>query len=181
MLPFFQTCSDKSIKKYRCIEEVEAEALVDSTSISFKNLDYKTNITTEKKVIENNYTKENETCLERAKSEYTVNAYYVVFKNFNEFETRYFLDKTFYIFLIFNIIIAFTILMLIFAVMENIKKVLIFSYINLILAIIWFISLFLFGIIEELNQIKYGYYLFVLNSILIIIESRNELNKQTEQ
>ncbi|ESU21159.1 hypothetical protein FSS13T_27330 [Flavobacterium saliperosum S13] len=187
VFPFLQTCSDATIKKNICLESKELSPVVDSIHTA-NNLETNKNLYQEKK---DNHTKENvqtndslkdkKSCLERARNDNTCNAYYLGFGNLNEFEFRYLSDKTFYIFLNFTIIILLTIFMLIISFRKKFKQIIIISSINLLLLIVATISLYLIEVIEDLNQIKYGYYLFVLNSLLIIFESRKELNKQTEK
>ncbi|CAM3989496.1 hypothetical protein FLJU110815_10770 [Flavobacterium jumunjinense] len=53
----------------------------------------------------------------------------------------------------------------------------ILSFLNLIFLFVATFSMCIIGMIENVSQIKYGYYLFIINSILILIESRNLLKK----
>ncbi len=190
VLPFLQTCSDKSLKdspKYKG----EFTGFVQD-SVNFKivyNKETNSNDTlrdliavskSEKEKIITKEKVDKEIWLKNARKENTLNAYCLGFINYPEFELRHLTDKTFYIFLNFTIIILLTIVMLVMSFRKRFKQIIIISSINLLLLFIATISLYLIEVIEDFNQIKYGYYLFVLNSILIIIESRKELNKHTE-
>ena len=174
-LPFFQTCSDKSIKENFCIEaeeEIEVETVGNIEINNIENIPKSENgISLAKKDFNNG------NCLEEKRNEYTFNAYSLGFNYFNEFETKDFKDKTFYIFSIFTIIIFFTFIMLIFTFLKKLKFVRILSLINFVLALLWFILLFVFDFVDELSQIKYGYYLYVLILSLIIFETRKNLIK----
>ena len=120
---------------------------------------------------------EKEDWLKKTKKEYTYNAYFLGFGNYKEFEIRFFADKTFYIMLNFTLIIIFTFIMLIISFGKKFKQIIVMSSLNIVFLFVATFSLYLFDQIEEIKQIKYGYYLFVVNSILIIIESRKEYKK----
>jgi len=191
VLPFLQTCSDKTLKSLPRHQKEITEFTPDS--VNFKivyNKETKSNDTLQNVIAASNSEKEyiikkekaeKENRLENVIKENTFNAYELGYKIYPEFDFGYLIDKTFYIFLNFTIIILLTITMLIISFRQKFKQILIISSINLFLLLIATISLYLIEVIEDFNQIKYGYYLFVLNSILIIIESKKELNKQKEK
>jgi|688.fasta_scaffold883419_1 hypothetical protein len=187
MFPFLQTCSDKSLKNSPRYKAEFTGFVQDSTNLKIiYNKKTKVNDTlwnaievtkTEKEKIINKEKLEKEIWLKKQKKENTYNLYFLAWGNYDEFELRYFEDKTFYIFSNFTFIHLLTIMMLIMSFKRKFRQIMIISSINLLLLFIATISLCLIEVIEDLNQLKYGYYLFVLNSILIIIESRKELNK----
>lgn len=176
MLPFFQTCSDQTIRENICNLRSVALPVEDSlNSIEAQNLNNDISEVTEKEVKKSS--SEEIECLRENRKHYTYNAYYIGFNHFLNFEYENFLDRTFYMFSIYTIIIFITFFMLAFAFIINIKSVYILSIVNFILALIWLLALPLFDLIKEFNQIKYGYYLFLFNSILIIFESKKVLDK----
>lgn len=184
MFPFLQTCSDKSLKKSPRYEAEFTGFVQDSTNLKIVyNKETKVNDTlwnvvevskTEKEKIIKKEKLEKEVWLKNQKKENTHNLYFLAWGNYDEFELRYFTDKTYYIFSNFTIILLLTIIMFIMSFKRKFKQIMIISSINLILLIVATISLCLIGVIENINQIKYGYYLFIVNSILIIIVSRKE-------
>ena len=184
ILPFLQTCSDKSLKESPRYKAEFTGFVQDSTNLKIVyNKETKVNDTlwnvievskTEKEKVIKKEKLEKEIWLKKQRKENTHNLYLLAWGNYDEFELRYFADKTFYIFSNFTIIVLLTIIMSIMSFKRKFKQIMIISSINLILLIVATISLCLIGVIENINQIKYGYYLFIVNSILIIIESRKE-------
>jgi ABC-type multidrug transport system fused ATPase/permease subunit len=187
ILPFLQTCSDKSLKNLPAYKseftgfvedsinrkiEYNKETKINDTIREFIEV---TKIEKQKIIAKNRIEKED--WLKKTKKEYTYNAYFLGFGNYKEFEIRFFADKTFYIMLNFTLIIVFTFIMIIISFKKKFKQIIIMSTLNLVFLFVATFSLYLFDQIEEIKQIKFGYYLFVLNSILIIIESRNEYKK----
>ncbi|MEC4005404.1 hypothetical protein OX283_012110 [Flavobacterium sp. SUN052] len=169
MMPFLQTCSDKAIRKHLCIQADEVNSEFETKISKIGEIEKNKAIVQSKKSKE-----ECQSCLDKTKKENTFNLYQLGFVHYDEFESRYLTDKTFYIFLNFTIIILLTFSMLILSFKRKFKRIIIISLISLILLIIATISLCLIGVIENLNQIKYGYYFFIVNSILIIIQCRLE-------
>ncbi len=174
LLPFLQTCSDKRLKNspdYKVrfnsyiinTEKTREEVVLDTTKIK----------ETEKEK------KAKEIWLEKAQKDNTVNAYFLGFAGYSNFKIKDLNDKQFYVLSIFTIIIILTIVMLVLSFRKKVKQIIILSSINLILLAIATISLCLIEVVEDFKQIKYGYYLFIVNSIVIIIESRKELNRKT--
>ena len=62
--------------------------------------------------------------------------------------------------------------MLVLSFRKKFKHIIVLSSVNILVLCLATLTLYLTGIIEDFNQIKYGYYLFIVNSILIIIESK---------
>jgi hypothetical protein len=190
LLPFLQTCSDESLKSLPRYKGEFTGFVEDSVNLKIvynketNSNDTLLNLKAVSKTKKNKITKkekvDKEIWLKNARKENTLNAYCLGFINYPEFELKHLSDKTFYILLNFTIIILLTIVMLVMSFRKRFKQIIIISSINLLLLFIATISLYLIEVIEDFNQMKYGYYLFVLNSILIIIESRKELNKHTE-
>jgi hypothetical protein len=186
-LPFLQTCSDdalkSSLKRAVPTQELEDSKIVynkETNSNATKRDSIVLNKSEKEKVIqtENN---DAEIWLKEAKRENTFNLYSLAYKAFADFDFKDFTDKSFYIFLIFPVLILLTITMLIMSFRKRFKQIMILSILNVVLLLIATLSLYSISVIEDFNQIKYGYYLFVLNSILIIIESRKQLHRSIEQ
>lgn len=187
ILPFLQTCSDKSLKNSPKYKSEFTGFVEDSINTKIEyNKETKINDTIRNYIEVNKIKKqkviakdriEKENWLKNAKKEYTYNAYSLGFANYQEFEIRFFADKTFYIMLNFTLIIIFTLIMLIISFRKKFKQIIVISSLNLVFLLVATFSLYLLDQIEEIRQIKYGYYLFAVNSILIIIESRSEYKK----
>ena len=187
ILPFIQTCSDKSLKNLPVYKLKFTGFVEDSINRKIEyNKETKINDTLRKfievtkiekqKIIAKNRI-EKEVWRKKTKKEYTYNLYFLGFGNYKEFEIRFFTDKTFYIMLNFTLIVIFTFIMLIISFKNRFKQIILLSSLNLVFLFVATFSLYLFNQIEEIKQIKYGFYLFVINSILIIIESRNRYIK----
>ena len=187
ILPFLQTCSNKSLKNSPAFNSEFTGFVKDTTNtkIEYNNVT-KINdtiwnyievskIEKQKIIAKEKIAKED--WFKKTKEEYTYNAYFLGFGNYKEFEIRFFLDKTFYIMLNFSLIIIFTFMMLITSFRKKFKQIMVMSFANLIFLSVATFSLYFFDLIEEIEQIKYGYYLFVINSILIIVESKNKCQK----
>ena len=164
LLPFLQTCSDKRIRDSQKQKSVTTETKITSKFNQVKE--------SQKQKMDK------EVWFEKAKKDNTVNAYVLGFSHYYNFEISNFKDKQFYIFSNFTLIILLTIVMLIISFLKKIKQIVILSSINLLLLTITTISLYLIEFIEDYKQIKYGYYLFALNSILIIIEAKRVMNRK---
>lgn len=72
----------------------------------------------------------------------------------------------------FGFIILFSIIMLLKVMYKNYKHLQTLSLLNIFLALICLCMSLSIHMLEKFNQIKYGYYVFLLNSIAIIILSR---------
>ncbi|AOW10721.1 hypothetical protein EM308_15140 [Flavobacterium gilvum] len=161
-------CSDNSILK----RQYENEVIVDST-LSVKTLKFKNDslkkLTQEKREQE----------LERVRRQWTANAYELGFSGFREFKIEDFKDWTLYPMLCFTVFILLSIFVFFFAFKEHLAKVYKISIFNLgliISSMLIFISKVGFDIIYN---IKYGYYLLLLNIIILIILSKRELERNS--
>lgn len=148
--PFFQTCSDKSISNLPKIKE------------------------------NNNIFQKNQ-LIKKSKKEYTFNGYQIAYIFADEtffIKERRIVDLTDFldsmISISFIILILFSIWIFYLSLFNNniIYKI---SILNLSVLLISIILLTLEKNFENINQIKIGFYLFLLNSILIIYFCRKEL------
>ena len=183
-LPFLQTCSDKSLKNSPTYKSEFTGLVEDSinTKIVYNEVT-KINDTIRNYVEVSKIEKhkiiakdkiEKEIWLKNSKKEFTHNAYFLGFESYKNFEIRFFADKTFYMMLNFTLIIIFTFIMFLISFRKKFKQIIIMSSLNLVFLFTATILMCFWEQIEDIRQIKYGYFLFVLNSILIITESGKE-------
>ena len=159
-LPFMNTCSSYPL------QEVPIE---DAVEISKDDVGY----TMDEDIEEINP----ESDSDRACNFYTLSS--LILKDLKNLKLDDFSDKSFYPLLGFTIILFLSILILFFSFKNNFKIIYLLSSANLLILLISTLILCLTGIIEEINQIKIGYYLFVLNSIAILYFSK-KLQKEKE-
>ena len=105
---------------------------------------------------------------ERTKDETTENAYQLsLFDTLGQ--ERFYFD---WVLVPFTLIILGAVVILVFSLRNHFFALRFICYLNLGLTLL-FLSLMFFGLLlEDFTQIKYGYYLFVLNTIVIIILSK---------
>ncbi|SMC35822.1 hypothetical protein [Moheibacter sediminis] len=157
-LPFMRTCSDEEIR-FSVKEQIEV-----TKSTPYENNDFLKDEKARK-------------LTEDKKENYTFNFYSLSLVSLDDFRLDNFFDRTFWSFCAFTVILILSILILIFSFREKLKIIYVLSIINLIILFSSTLNLYLIKSIENINQIKIGYYLFVLNSILIVYFS-NKLIKQ---
>lgn len=104
-----------------------------------------------------------------SKKHLTVDAYELsVFRKFNPDDD----SKINWMDSFFTIIIAFSIIILIKSFKSHSMSLSILCYLNLLVCIGFLIMTFSFRLLEDLSQIKYGFYLFIVNTIAIIALSK---------
>jgi len=159
-LPFMNTCSSYSL------QEVPIEDAVEITE-------------NEKVELAESTTNEKNDFLDEGEKEiYTFNFYILSLASLDDFKLENLTDSFFYAFLGFTIILISSILILLFSFKNKFRNVYRFSIFNLIILGISTLILCLTEIVENLNQIKIGYYLFVLNSLAIIYFSKKIENEK---
>ena len=93
----------------------------------------------------------------------------------NEFQLKDFLkDKDFFSIISYTFIIVLSILMIVFSWRRKFLRVRNLAVANIILLVISTILLVKSGVIDEFEDIKYGTYVFIMYSILIIYISNKE-------
>lgn len=173
-LPFLRTCSDKTIEKFT-IEMAPAEIALDSTSTLKNTPKIQAEILKSKKERENK--------IIESKKENTFNFYQILKNTLGETDLKEFkqksilTDKTFYPIFGFLLIFINSIILFISAFIKKYNLTYRLGIINLLLLIFSTIALYVSEIVENINQFKIGYYLFAINSILIIVSSKEELEK----
>lgn len=174
-LPFFQTCSDKELMRNSFlknsplhelaepVEMIQDSVLVinDSDSIE-KEFQYTFDELKKKK-------QETVVRFLNIRKDYTKNGYQLGFQFVEEFKMDD-LEGSINLSTPFFLILIITCLLIYFAFKKKTKVLLILCVLNILFLTVNLILYYLSGILEDINQIKFGYYLFALNSILILIE-----------
>lgn len=181
-LPFLRTCSDRSIENLHS-EEVTAVLVVDSANKVIEGNDTIRTFKASSKQEEKRFLlqeKENRIArIQKAKKEFTFNFYTLLEKTLfkDKFDENSFLEGSFYSLSGYFLVLMSTIIMMILSFLNKIKAVQILSLINLILLISSTILLYFCEVLEAIDQIKIGYYLIIINFILIIIFCRKVLKE----
>jgi len=181
-LPFLRTCSDRSIENLHS-EEVSEVLVVDSANKVTKDGDTirifeALSKQEETKLLQQE--KENRIVrIQKAKKDFTFNFYTLLLETLfkDKFDGNSFYEVSFYSSLGYFLVLISTIIMLILSFLNKIKTVQFLSLINLILLSSSTILLYFCEALEDINQIKIGYYFVFLNFILIILFSRKVLKE----
>lgn len=185
-LPFFQTCSDKNIMENSFLKNSPlAEVLIESTEIKTvngkeieipqeKEYQYTFKELTEKK-------KETISKFISLKKELTCNGYQLAFQFVMQIQPKDIINTIDYISLPFFLTLIITCLLIYFSFKRKPKITLILSVSNFIILITHITLLYLSDYLEDIEQVKYGYYLLLINLVLIIIESfKEKINDNTK-
>ncbi len=166
--PFLQTCSNENIKSFH-------QSDISTVKIKSDTIDGK--ILESNEELASYY---NSDLFKNTQKDLTFNFYKMGYFPFMEFSLKAFKEYEFYIYLIFDLIILFSFIMLYYSFKNDffkIKKLTIFS---LVLLHVYLVLLIYKSVIEDLAQIKYGYYLFLINSLLIIYFSNKLLKEEKD-
>jgi hypothetical protein len=178
-LPFFQTCSDKNIMENSFLKNSPLEEeLIEPTLTKIVN-GKEIEISQEK---EYKYTfkelteKKKETIRKfiSLKKEMTSNGYQLAFQFVIQIQPKDIINTIDYKSLPFFLTLIITCLLIYFSFKREPKIILILSISNFIILITHIFLLYLSDYLEDFEQVKYGYYLFLINLVLIIIESFKE-------
>jgi hypothetical protein len=82
------------------------------------------------------------------------------------------LDSNFYAFLLFTLTLILSIVLFILSLKKRFNDVYKLALLNLLFAIVPILIFYFNGVLEEISQIKFGYYLFIINTVALIIFSR---------
>ncbi|ANF52344.1 hypothetical protein A0O34_18290 [Chryseobacterium glaciei] len=174
-LPFLRTCSDQSLDKLipvptEITQGSETVETVINDTIKIEVLSKQ-----ESKKLLKNALEERKVNIQKAKKEYTYNFYSLLLKIFEsgkkEFNTSIFFDLSFYPNLTLVLFFISTITMLILSFFEKITFIKILGILNLFLLITSIILYYACEVIEDVNQIKIGFYLIFINTFLIVLLS----------
>lgn len=92
-----------------------------------------------------------------------------LFKYFKEINTDELKGSTFYALLCFTFILIISGLQVILSFKNKLRQVHYLAYINIFLSLVAMLIFYINGTLEVLSQIKFGYYLFLINTIAIIV------------
>lgn len=186
-LPFFQTCSDKSIMAngYLRNSPLQEELVpITTDSANGEGID-------DSKLKEYHYTSKELADKKReavnkfliVKEDMTNNGYQLGFLFILVLDRNDFFNSIDYGYLPFFLTLIITVLLLYFAFKRKTKIILILSIINLLILMAHLAVFYYSEFLEDIDQIKFGYYLFVINLLLISIESYKimRLEKYTEK
>ena len=167
-LPFFQTCSDKNIisnswlKNSPMWEKVSNETEISSEKLAYEkefHLSYEELYKKKEKAI---------SMFLKCQKELTLNGYEMSLFGVEGSIYQTIVKDSNYIFLAFTFVIIMCGFVVFYSYKSKYKTVLILSILNFCLSIIPIIFLYLAEFLEDVDQIKYGYYLFEINLLLIM-------------
>ncbi|HYD90582.1 MAG TPA: hypothetical protein VEA37_03730, partial [Flavobacterium sp.] len=92
-----------------------------------------------------------------------------LFKYFKEINTDELKGSTFYALLCFTFILIISGLQVILSFKNKLRQVHYLAYINIFLSLVAMLIFYINGTLEVLSQIKFGYYMFLINTIAIIV------------
>ena len=185
-LPFFQTCSDQNIMENSYLKNSPLEEDVLVTPTETKIVDGKEIVIPQEK--EYHYTfkelteKKKETIRKfgSLKKEMTSNGYQLAFQFVIQIEPKNVISTIDYTLLPFLLTVIITCLLIYFSFKRKPNIILILSVSNFIILIAHLTLLYLSDYLEDIEQIKFGYYLLLINLVLISIEAfKQEKNGHT--
>lgn len=176
-LPFFQTCSDQNIMENSFLKNSPLEEDVLVTPTETKIVNGKEIVIPQEK--EYHYTfkelteKKKETIRKfvSLKKEMTSNGYQLAFQFVIQIETKNVISTIDYTLLPFLLTVIITCLLIYFSFKRKPNIILILSVSNFIILIAHLTLLYLSDYLEDIEQIKFGYYLLMINLVLISIEA----------
>lgn len=176
-LPFFQTCSDQNIMENSYLKNSPLEEDVLVTPTETKIVNGKEIVIPQEK--EYHYTfkelteKKKETIRKfvSLKKEMTSNGYQLAFQFVIQIETKNVISTIDYTLLPFLLTVIITCLLIYFSFKRKPNIILILSVSNFIILIAHLTLLYLSDYLEDIEQIKFGYYLLLINLVLISIEA----------
>lgn len=160
MLPFFNACSEPTKGRHNELFE----------NVDIDNFDFQRDILNNEHVH-----------LDSPKNEYhemDLNAYQLAVTPFKEADKNIFSESFFYFCLCFTVIIILNLIMIFFSLNGNLKSVQFFNSATIAILLLSLLIPYSSGILEKFNQIKIGFYLFLLNLFLIAWLIRKSLKKR---
>ena len=181
-LPFFQTCSDKNLmensylKNSTLVEEVQpieletkaGERVVSSENVKEFHYTYEELKEKKQKTIKQFLLQ---------KREMTNNCYQLGIQFIKQIEIKDWKNTIDFGLLPFFLTIIISVLLVFFSFFEKWKTILILGTVNLLLLITQIILAYKSELLEDIEQIKFGYYTYVLILLLIITETYKEQKK----
>jgi len=110
----------------------------------------------------------------KAKEDLTYNGYALalyIFTDVDKDDVKYsdIKDPDLYAFLCYSLALLFSLMISLYAVRKNRKKLVWFGTMSLTAIMIPLAVFYFTGILEDISQIKYGYYLFLMNGVAIVL------------
>lgn len=164
LLPFFQTCSDKNIIRNGFLKGGPASETVPVLPGMNSNTNEKEQLLSSDEVV---LLKEQAIdAFLKKKSELTYNGYEMSFFSANAYANRFSLEYSF-----FTIVILLCGMQSFALFKEKYTGSVILGAINIVLSVGVLFFLYFCGFLENIDQIKYGYYLFLMHLILLLYMS----------
>lgn len=113
---------------------------------------------------------------ESIKNLYEVNSIFL--DGVKEFKPEDYQDAGFYFAMCFMVSLLFSVIILALSFINKFKAVIIFAIGNLIASFLMTVLYYYDGGLEDFSQIKFGYYLFILNTVALILFSRKQINSR---
>jgi len=110
---------------------------------------------------------------ESIKNLYEVNSIFL--DGVKEFKSEDYKDAGFYFAMCFMLSLVFSVIILALSFINKFKLIIAFSVGNLISSFLMTVLFYYDGGLEEFSQIKFGYYLFILNTVALIVFSRKQI------
>jgi len=167
-LPFFQTCSDKNISENKILknsplwEEVKSYPKTELNGKEY-NLTFEELTLKKQKAI---------TDFVKLKKELTLNCYQIGKLFIDDYKTPQWILLPYLISILINLFIV------IYSFKDKPKTTLILGISNITLLIMPLILLYFAKILEDIEQIKIGYYLLLFNLLIIVFESYSQLKRK---
>jgi hypothetical protein len=126
--------------------------------------------------IKNDFSKEK---LLELKKENTFNAYGITYNILSDFKSEELKVVIFYAYLLYPIIIVLAILIFVQSFRSRFKSIFYLTSLSTLLFILSILLLIYIGVVQNINQLKIGWYLFLLNSLFMIYLSYQKGFKET--
>ena len=186
ILPFFQTCSDKNLMENTLLKNSPISEQIKPIETEIFN---GKEVNTNQNVKEFHYSydelkeKKQETIRQFLwlKKDMTKNGYQLGFSFLKQLELKDLLNTIDYGLLPFFLTLIITVLLIFFTFKKNLKIIIVLAILNLFILIGQLVLTYKTEFLEDIEQIKYGYYLFLLNLVLIIVEANNQQKKKKNE
>lgn len=118
------------------------------------------------------------------KQQYTLSGYelstVLLKSDFNNLEAENFLDISIYAFPSYIFLPFLSVITFYFSLIKKFKYIIWLCYCMLFTCIFPLVIFYFEDILDDFQQIKYGYYLFIINTITIIVLSKKQIHSKSE-
>ena len=175
-LPFFQTCSDKNLMENSYLKNSTLSEEVQPTELETKAGE---RVVSSENLKEFHYTYEELKVKKQKtikqfllqKSEMTNNCYQLGIQFIKQIEIKDWKNTVDFGLLPFFLTIVISVLLVLFSFLKKWKTIIILGTLNLLLLITQIIVAYKSELLEDIEQIKFGYYIYILILLLIITET----------